>query len=413
MKRRFVGLALCAFLLGDLAAGAGAAPLRPTATLMANKAAIGAAGGRVILSLRVRHGVRCTFRSRPRLAGLGKSVRCATATVKRTVQIPANPLGMPRTFVVSAQVTGTNGIVNLSTTVHERGRRNSGKAPVNGSSSLSNGTPIGTGGQVVAAGARSWWVPPVHAEWQWELDHPFSTTSAADLGQGAVTYTGAPSPTPSIYDIDGFDNPATTVSALHALGDRVICYIEVGAAERYRGDYSAFPPAALGNAMSGYPAERYLNINDPAVVAVIEARIKMCATKGFDAVEPDIDDSYAERTGFPISEAQQITYDSTLASYAHGLGLGWGLKNGDGADGFASAMLAKVDFVLDEQCFQYRSCSAFSPSFANAGKAVFEVEYSDQGGPGAASFCPTAMSKNFNAVEFDSNLDGRVRVPCS
>jgi len=32
------------------------------------------------------------------------------------------------------------------------------------------------------------------------------------------------------FDVDGIDNPASTVTALHNLGDKAICYIEVGSA---------------------------------------------------------------------------------------------------------------------------------------------------------------------------------------
>ncbi len=89
---------------------------------------------------------------------------------------------------------------------------------------------------------QTWWRPPAALSWQWELDHPLDLSSAADMGTGVSTYVGTPAPDPTVYDIDGFDNPAATVSALHARGDHVICYIEVGAAENYRPDYAQFPP---------------------------------------------------------------------------------------------------------------------------------------------------------------------------
>jgi len=46
-------------------------------------------------------------------------------------------------------------------------------------------------------------------------------------------------------------------------------YIEVGAAENYRPDYSQFPASALGNVLQGYSNERYLDIRSSAVVGVI------------------------------------------------------------------------------------------------------------------------------------------------
>jgi hypothetical protein len=179
----------------------------------------------------------------------------------------------------------------------------------------------------------AWWRPGTAAlPWQWELAHEIVTTSAADLGPGGNAYNGAPAAAPVVYDIDGFDNSASDVAALHALGKKVICYVEVGALENYRPDAAMFPAATQGMTVPGYASEKYLDINSATVVANIEARIMMCAQKGFDAVEPDIDDSYTDDTGFTISEAQNVAYLTTLSRYAHTLGLAWGLKNGgDGA----------------------------------------------------------------------------------
>jgi hypothetical protein len=270
------------------------------------------------------------------------------------------------------------------------------------------GTVSPTGGHVAAA---RWRPPAGRIAWQWELDHPLSLASAADLGTGDKTYLGRPAPPPTVYDIDGFDNPAATIRALHRRHAHVICYIEIGAAESYLPDYGRFPKSALGRRVPGYPAERYLGIGDPAVLPVIKARVAMCARKGFDAIEPDIDDSYSDPTGFRITEAENVAYNVKLAGYAHSLGLAWGLKNGD-SPGFAARMLPHVDFELDEQCFQYSTCDAFYPSFARAHKAVLDVEYSDQGGPRPRQYCPRAIREGFDAVEFDSALDGKVRVPC-
>jgi hypothetical protein len=225
------------------------------------------------------------------------------------------------------------------------------------------------------------------------------------MGTGVTTYLATPAPNPTVYDIDGFDNTAATVTALHAAGDHVICYIEVGAAENYRPDYASFPAADLGSTMPGYQSERYLNINAPAVVSVIESRISMCASKGFDAIEPDIDDSYTDSTGFTITQGQNVAYDTTLANYAHSLGLGWALKNGDDPS-FAAAMEPTADFALDEQCHQYNTCGSFTP-FATAGKAVLEVEYS----LAAGQFCPAADAANQDAMEMNVNLNGG-RLPC-
>ena len=60
----------------------------------------------------------------------------------------------------------------------------------------------------------SYWKPPAKLSWYWQI-------------QGTVNNSyGA-----AAYDIDGFDNTAAEVSALHALGKHVICYVDVGTSE--------------------------------------------------------------------------------------------------------------------------------------------------------------------------------------
>jgi hypothetical protein len=231
-------------------------------------------------------------------------------------------------------------------------------------------------------------------------------SSASDMGTGASLPNGSPAPDPVIYDIDGEANSATTVAALHGMGYHVLCYMEVGAAETYRPDYNQFPSTALGAVMPGYSAERYLDIRNPNVVSIIKARIQTCAEKGFDAIDPDIDDSYTVSTGFPLTKAVEESYLQELSSFAHSLGLAWGLKNGDATDGFAKDLLPSTDFAVVEQCNEYQSCSAFD---AYTGvKPVFEIEYA----LGTAQFCPANIGRGWNGVRQSINLDGG-RQPCA
>jgi hypothetical protein len=248
------------------------------------------------------------------------------------------------------------------------------------------------------------------------LDHPLDVRAAADMGGAGP---GA------VVDIDGIINPASTVAALHRLHDKVICYVEVGAAGNYypaaaegvRVSYFARLKAAgdLGRAVPGYP-EYYLNINAASTLAIVESMIRQqCAAKGFDAVEPDIDDSYADATGFALTEAANITYDKTLGAYAHGLGLAWGQKNGDNDRRFSAALEPSTDFLLDEECNFYRTCAIVTPPYVRAGKLVLDAEYtSDWGGDAArdlARFCPSDTSRHIDGTLFTPSLAGP-RHPC-
>jgi hypothetical protein len=230
------------------------------------------------------------------------------------------------------------------------------------------------------APAGSWWHPPLVMNWQWQLTTPVDQSLNV-----------------TAYDIDGFDNSASVVAALHAAGRRVICYMEVGAWENYRPDAASFPASILGNVMGGYPNERYVDIRDPLLRPIIEARLDICKAKGFDAVEPDIDDSYTENTGFPISRADQLAYDTWLASAAHARGLAFFLKNGPG---IATSLATVMDGALTEQCFQYSECGGYS-SFVNLGKPVLSVEYS----LAVSAFCSQANALNFNAMRKNTSLN--------
>jgi hypothetical protein len=133
------------------------------------------------------------------------------------------------------------------------------------------------------------------------------------------------------------------------------------------------------------------------------ARMDMCKAKGFDAIEPDNIDGYANNTGFPLTGQDQIAYNTFLANAAHQRGLSIGLKNDLDQ---AQQLLPLYDWALDEQCFQYQECDSLLP-FIQAGKAVFNVEYSLD----TSQFCPQANAMNFNSLKKHLQLDA-YRVPC-
>ena len=272
-------------------------------------------------------------------------------------------------------------------------------------------------GATARAQAASWWIPALgNQPWQWELDHPLRLSSASDMGTNDKLPDGKAAPAPVIYDIDGIINPASTVSALHARGKHVVCYIEVGAAGNY---YSAAEEHAsttyyrqfqlagvLGDRVPGYP-ESYLDIKSPRTLSIIESMIDhQCAAKRFDAVETDIDDEYTHSTGFGLTKAIEEKYMTTLAGYMHRLGLGWWIKNPDDTgDSYARDMYRLADAVLTEQCNQYGTCYALSAYEHH--KAVFNAEYSGK----TSRFCAADDERGFNGALFNVDLNG-VRDPC-
>ena len=292
-------------------------------------------------------------------------------------------------------------------------------------------TGHGTDPRAASGGAhRSWWHPTDSGpgdgpEFQWELDHPLNPRSASDMGIGARNAAGRTAGDPTVYDIDGIDNPASTVAALHRRHDKVICYIEVGAAGNYypaaeehlRVTYYAQLAVArdLGARVPGYP-ERYLNINARSTLRIVESMIRQqCAAKKFDAVEPDIDDSYTDSTGFRITEKQNEGYDKALGAYAHGLGLAWGQKNGDNDPAFSRALEPTTDFLLDEECNFYRTCGIVAPPYLRARKLVLDAEYTGDWGPNVRAdlrrFCAADKAARMDGTLFAAALAGG-RNPC-
>jgi hypothetical protein len=238
------------------------------------------------------------------------------------------------------------------------------------------------------ASAARWQPGPTTAPWQWQLQGKIDTSIEA-----------------GVYEVDGFETPRATVAKLHRLGRRVICYLDVGSWESYRPDASAFPRSVLGNAYSGYPDERWLDVRKIGQLApILRKRFDLCAGKGFDAVEPDNIAGYENPTGFPLSGGDQLRFNRWVAREVHRRGMSVALKNDPGQ---VRQLLDSFDLAVVEECFTYDECGRFSP-FVAAGKAVFEAEY--EGAP--ASFCPAADELGFSAIRKGYDLFAAPWIPC-
>jgi hypothetical protein len=187
------------------------------------------------------------------------------------------------------------------------------------------------------------------------------------------------------------------VTALHALGRKAVCYVDVGSYENWRPDAGQFPAALLGK-NNGWPGEQWLDVRRIDVLGpIMTARLDLCRQQGYDGVEPDNIDGYTNDSGFPLSYQDQLAYNQFIAQQAHARGLAIGLKND--LDQIPD-LLSSFDFALDEQCFQYHECAALLP-FVQAGKPVFEVEYELE----PRQFCGQANAMNFNALKKALSLD--------
>jgi Glycoside-hydrolase family GH114 len=140
-----------------------------------------------------------------------------------------------------------------------------------------------------------------------------------------------------------------------------------------------------------------------------------CSGKGFDGVDPDIDDSDTDNTGFVLTETEDINYDKLLASYAHSLGLAWGQKNGDNDPRFSAALEPFDDFLFDEECNYYHTCQTVAEPYLWTGKLVLYVEYTNDWGNSVGAdlrrFYPEDGSTRIDRALFTATLTGQ-RDPC-
>lgn len=188
----------------------------------------------------------------------------------------------------------------------------------------------------------------------------------------------------------------------------MICYISVGSWEDWRPDAAEFPDSVVGKAYAGWPGERWLDIRQIELLApIMQARLDLCQRKGFGGAEPDNIDGYANHTGFPLSEQDQISYNRWLANQAHLRGLSIGLKNDPDQ---VADLLPYFNWALTEDCFAAGWCDQFAP-FIAAGKPVFAAEYFNRGGVSLDDFCPQARSLGFSAILKQRELDAW-RQPC-
>jgi hypothetical protein len=233
------------------------------------------------------------------------------------------------------------------------------------------------------------WHPPAGtAAWQWQLQGKFQLTPGA-----------------SAYDIDAFESTAADVRAIHRSGAKAICYVDAGSWEDFRPDAGQFPKASLGKGYEGYPEERWLDIAHFRKFApIMERRFDLCASKGFDAVEPDNIAGWENDTGFPLTRADQLRYNRWVAAAVHKRGMAVALKN----DPKQAKQLAGIfDFAIVEECFQYEECGYYKP-FIEAGKAVFEAEYELP----TSEFCAQAEALDFSSIRKNVELFGRPWEPC-
>lgn len=296
----------------------------------------------------------------------------AAPTTKPTSAPTTKPTAAPTTKPTSAPTTKPTSAPTAAPTT---------KPTTTGSTT----TPTASaGGRKCPAGSH--YRPGPGTTWQWQLSGTVSTSFDVQ-----------------VYDIDMFDASTTLITTLHNAGRAVVCYIDT-AYEPGRPDSSSFTSAVLGSGIDGWPGQKWVDIRSTVVRNIMTNRIAQAAAKGCDAVEMDDVDAYANNPGFPLTAADQISFNSFLATTAHSYDLGIALKNDLEQ---VSQLASQFDFAVNEQCFEYDECDDLK-TFINQGKAVFGVEYD----LATSAFCSKANSNNFSWLKKGLDLDAAMTSCC-
>jgi hypothetical protein len=258
-----------------------------------------------------------------------------------------------------------------------------------------------TGAAPVNAATR--WKPTPGLRWQYQLQ------GNVNVGICAAPVGGAACVHPNVFDVDLYAGNGTSlntaaVKQIHARHAHAVCYVDAGTWENWRPDAARYPKQLLGSG-NGWPGERWLDIRATRVLLpLIDARLAKCAKAGFDAVDFDNVDGYSNHTGFPLTAADQLTFNKAIAGLAHKRGMSVGLKNDLGQLG---ALRTSFDFAVNEQCFSYQECSAYN-GWTKAGKPVVEIEYSGN----QQAICASANSHGRDAMIKALALKDKPYAPC-
>lgn len=230
------------------------------------------------------------------------------------------------------------------------------------------------------------WPTATTLTWQWQLTNDLDLDVDAD-----------------VFEFDAFTTPAHAVERLRSRGRRLICYVNVGAYEDLRPDADRFPADVIG-APTGTPGEWWLDVRQwSALKPILLDRLRLCRDKGFEAVDLNRVDGYANLSGFPVTFDDQLLFNRRVADLTRSLGLSPGLKNDLDQ---VVALEPDFDFAINEECYARGECERLSP-FIRAGKPVFHVEYDIP----TAEFCSTTLRLGLSSIRKDRAL-GAWRVPC-
>jgi hypothetical protein len=250
-------------------------------------------------------------------------------------------------------------------------------------------------------------LPPTgKINWDWQIGAPSDANITLPAG---VT----------LMDVDVFSTSAAKVAELKARGVYMICYVNAGSYQPGYPDSAQYPNYLKIQADPDWPGEYFLDVTDvfkpnSELARILEARLKLCKSKGFDAVEPDNLQNDENVKGGRITTQQQIDFNGWFADAAHRNGLAVFQKNGPDKvllkDRTGKMMVEKFDGILNEECQQYNECAPLA-EYPKRGKLALNVEYKKDPN------CAQSNSLLINTIRRDlalkgGNMSGYKRLFC-
>lgn len=252
------------------------------------------------------------------------------------------------------------------------------------------------------------WVPaPGSAKnWDVQLTAPFDVSVQRAM-YDLDLFDVVPSPQTLSYADGDLTIPAgalpTAIADLHAASTIVVCHVGAGLIDTTDPDAAKFPSALIGattvNWQNGFDNDRYLDIRSATTLALVEKRLDLAKQIGCDAVEADGIDQSKDSPGFPIAEADVVTYFQKVAAEAHRRTLSVGMKNVWNTPTVISELPTIYDWMMVLRCAEFNDCAKES-AFVVAGKAVFGIDIAmpDANGNGIA---PATACPRYGAVMID------------
>lgn len=180
----------------------------------------------------------------------------------------------------------------------------------------------------------------------------------------------------TLHVLDAHGPTEDDFSLLHEEAALIACYFSAGSFEPWRPDAAEFSESDLGNPLSSYPDERWLDITSEPVAILMAARMDAASERGCDAVYPSVvRPTNEEDTGFTISLDSFRTYEARLAQLAKERGLQVLYAGGNTYDAGASTYDGAVVFG----CVAAGTCASWAEFALTRG--VFSVEIGTEGAP--------------------------------